>query len=337
MIADTSGFHYQSTLTTMPIAMPADINITRQVPQDHAGQRLDQVASLLFPDYSRGRLQRWIREQALTVDGAGGRPAQRLAGGEWLRLNAQPEAEGEVVAQPLALDVLFHDEHILVLNKPAGLVVHPAAGHPDGTLQNALLHLSPGLATLPRAGIVHRLDKDTSGVMVVACSLKAHASLVAQLQERRMSRVYETVVHGHPPASGTVDAPVGRHPRDRKRMAVVDNGKPAVSHYRQLRAFEHFTHLQVSLESGRTHQIRVHMQHLGFPLVGDPVYGRKATGVKTMAPEVLDAVRAFPRQALHARTLSLTHPASGEACRFEAPVADDLVALLGLLARGDAA
>ena len=321
----------------MARTMAETINIKQQVPAGDAGQRLDQVASRVFPDYSRARLQRWIRDQALTVDGAAGRPSQRLAGGEWLCLEAQLEPEGEVVAEALALDVLFHDEHLLVLNKPAGLVVHPAAGHPDGTLQNALLHLRPALATLPRAGIVHRLDKDTSGVMVVACSLKAHASLVAQLQERRMSRVYETVVHGHPPAAGTVDAPVGRHPRDRKRMAVVAGGKPAVSHYRQLQRFAHFTHLEVSLESGRTHQIRVHLQHLGFPLVGDPVYGRKTPAAKELAPEVLEAVRAFPRQALHARTLRLAHPASDQACRFDAPIPADLAGLLQVLAAGDPA
>ncbi len=232
---------------------------------------------------------------------------------------------------------MFSDAHLLVLDKPEGLVVHPAAGNPDGTLQNALLHHYPELATIPRAGIVHRLDKDTSGVMVVARSLAAHAGLVDQLQARHMSRVYEAVVHGIVGEGGTVDAPIGRHPRDRKRMAVVRGGKPAVSHYRPLAVFGHFTHLEVSLESGRTHQIRVHMQHLGVPLVGDPVYGRRTPSGKSLSSSVRAAVQGFPRQALHARTLVLTHPATGAELRFDAPLPADLQGLLATLAAGDPA
>jgi len=316
-------------------SQPEPIEARRRATQGHAGLRVDQVAADLFPDYSRARLQQWIREGALTVDGQAARPAQRLAGGEWLDLRAEPDVEDRVIPQNLPLNVLFADLHLLVLDKAAGMVVHPAAGNRDRTLQNALLHFDPGLASLPRSGIVHRLDKDTSGVMVVARSLKAHASLVAQLQERSMSRVYETVVHGHPPTAGTVDAPIGRHPRDRQRMAVVTRGKPAVSHFRLLTRFAHFSHLEVSLESGRTHQIRVHLQHIGFPLVGDPVYGKRVRARDGVTPEAVEAVTNFPRQALHARRLHLKHPDSGQACAFEAPLPGDLVRLLETLSVHD--
>jgi 23S rRNA pseudouridine1911/1915/1917 synthase len=311
------------------------IQLERRAGPEQAGLRLDQAAAELFPDYSRARLQLWIRQGSLTVDGQAGRPAQRLAGGELLRLQAEPEPDQDVVAQALPLEVIHADAHLLVLNKAAGMVVHPAAGNPDGTLQNALLHHDPELAEVPRAGIVHRLDKDTSGVMVVARSLKAHASLVRQLQDRSMSRVYETVVHGLAARSGTVDAPIGRHPRDRQRMAVVERGKAAVSHYRTLRHFRHFSHLEVSLESGRTHQIRVHMQHIGLPVVGDPVYGRRLRKNAGLSEAVASAVEAFPRQALHARRLQVLHPVSGERCSFEAPLPADVAGLLDVLKRHD--
>lgn len=311
-------------------AQPA-IQHAVQAGHERRGQRLDQAASELFPDYSRARLQQWIREGALTVDGRTAKPSARLAGGEQLRLAAEPLPDERVRPQDLPLDVVHEDEHLLVLNKPAGLVVHPAAGHPDGTLQNALLHFDPALATIPRAGIVHRLDKDTSGIMVVARSLKAHASLVDQLQTRSMSRIYETLVQGEADARGTVDAPIGRHPRDRKRMGVVAGGKPAVSHYRVVRRLGPFCHLQVALESGRTHQIRVHMQHIGLPMVGDPVYGRRGAVAMDCPPEVVAAVNEFPRQALHARTLRLKHPGSAEQHAFHSDLPEDLSGLLSIL------
>jgi 23S rRNA pseudouridine1911/1915/1917 synthase len=308
------------------------IELTKQAGNSSTGQRLDRVAAELFTDFSRARLQMWIRNGLLTVDGKKARPSQRLGGGEQLRLCARPEPETEVIAQDLPLDILHADEHILLINKPAGLVVHPAAGNPDGTMQNALLFFDPGLAVIPRSGIVHRLDKDTTGVLVVARSLKAHASLVAQLQERRMSRVYEAIARGRAGRSGTVNEPIGRHPVDRKRMAVVANGKPAVSHYRLLRAFDGFSHLEVSLESGRTHQIRVHMSHIGLPLVGDPQYGRGASRKTRMSQCLRAALTGFPRQALHARTLTLTHPDSERTMSFTAPLPEDFSALLETLA-----
>ncbi len=298
---------------------------------DHAGLRLDQAAALLFPDYSRGRLQKWIRSGELTVDGREEKPTYRIAGNETLCLDAVAERQGEVLPQDIPLEIIHADEDLIVVNKPAGLVVHPAAGNPDGTLQNGLLYFDGGLAALPRSGIVHRLDKDTSGVMVVARSLRAHASLVRQLQSRDMSRVYRAIASGEIVAGGTVDQPIGRHPRDRKRMAVVASGKHAVSHYRVLERLIGFTYLEVSLETGRTHQIRVHLEHLGHPLAGDPVYGRKPGYRRDLPTEVVDAVRSFPRQALHARALQLTHPGSGKPAAYEAPLPEDFSRLLDRL------
>lgn len=309
------------------------IRMTAQAGPEHVGLRLDQLAAVLFPDFSRARLQKWVRSGELTVDGQALKTTYRISGGETLRLNALPERQGEVLPQDIPLAIIHADDDIIVLNKPAGLVVHPAAGHPDGTLQNALLHFDPGLATLPRSGIVHRLDKDTTGVMVVARSLRAHTSLVEQLQARQMSRVYEALARGETDASGTINAPIGRHPRDRKRMAVVVVGKPAITHFRVMQRCQGFSHLEVSLESGRTHQIRVHLQHIGHPLVGDPVYGRPQKAVKGLPDAALDAIRAFPRQALHARRLSLVHPAGGDTVCFEAPVPADLESLLAVLAQ----
>ncbi|MFC1777764.1 23S rRNA pseudouridine(1911/1915/1917) synthase RluD [Pseudomonadota bacterium] len=311
--------------------MSKQISLSQRIPDHSAGLRLDQAAAELFPDYSRGRLQQWIKQGELTVDGKRAKPSARVIGGEKLRIAAQLIAEGEVEPQDIPLDIIFEDEHLLVLNKPAGLVVHPAAGNWDGTLQNALLYYDPELDSLPRSGIVHRLDKDTSGVMVVARSLKAHASLVEQLQTRSVSRVYEAVVKGEIPASGTVDAPVDRNPRDRKKMAVVKGGRPAVSHYRLIQRLLGTSHIEVSLESGRTHQIRVHVTHIGYPIVGDSVYGRGPVKQKGLTESAIEAINGFPRQALHARTLKLIHPDSGDKCEFGAPLAEDIFGLIETL------
>jgi len=311
------------------------IRMTAKAGRDQAGMRLDQLAAVLFPDFSRARLQKWVRSGELTVDGQVLKTTYRISGGETLRLDAQPERQGEVLPQDIPLDIIYADEDIIVINKPAGLVVHPAAGHPDGTLQNALLHFDSSLAMLPRSGIVHRLDKDTTGVMVVARSLRAHTSLVEQLQARQMSRVYTAVAKGETNRSGTVDAPIGRHPRDRKRMAMVLSGKAAITHFRVRRYFQGLSHLEVSLESGRTHQIRVHMQHIGHPLVGDPTYGKSGKALKGVPADLLETIRVFPRQALHARRLSLVHPASGGTVCFEAPLPADMEGLLAALVRNE--
>jgi 23S rRNA pseudouridine1911/1915/1917 synthase len=302
-----------------------------QADHSHAGKRLDQVAAILFPDYSRARLQKWIRSGELTVDGLKSRPTYRINGGEQLSLDAQVEIQTSVEPQDIPLDVIHADKDLIVVNKPAGLVVHPAAGNPDGTLQNALLYFDPALAALPRSGIVHRLDKDTTGVMVVARSLRAHTSLVDQLQTRSMGRIYRAVATGEIRTGGTVDAPVGRHPRDRKRMAVVHSGKPAVSHYRVLKRFQGVTCIDVSLESGRTHQIRVHMAHIGHSLAGDPVYGRPLKKTRNLPPELLNIIRSFPRQALHAHRLSLNHPETMKKHTYKAPLPADFQALLAEL------
>jgi len=311
--------------------MPKQISLAHHVTEDFAGRRLDQVAAALFPDYSRARLQQWIRKGELTVNGACAKPSARLSGGELLQIEARMVAEGEVLPQDIPLDILYADDHLLVVNKPAGLVVHPAAGNWDGTLQNALLNFDRMLDILPRSGIVHRLDKDTSGVMVVARSLKAHASLVDQLQTRSMSRIYEAVVKGEPPVAGTVEAAIDRNPRERKKMAVIKGGKPATSHYRVLQRLPGTSHIEVSLESGRTHQIRVHMTHIGYPIVGDPVYGRGPVRQKGLSAVAVKAVNGFARQALHARTLKLIHPDTREECEFHAPLAEDMRGLIETL------
>ncbi|MEJ2061633.1 MAG: 23S rRNA pseudouridine(1911/1915/1917) synthase RluD [Gammaproteobacteria bacterium] len=302
------------------------------ITEDQAGLRLDQALAELFPEYSRSRLQAWIRQGCVRLDGATVTvPRTPVAGGEQVELAVRLEPQGEVEAQAIPLDVVYEDDHLLVLNKPAGLVVHPAAGNPDRTLQNALLHHAPSLAALPRAGIVHRLDKETSGLMVVAKTLKAHKQLVDQLQARTVKREYLALVQGTIVAGGTVDAPIGRHPVDRKRMAVVGGGRAAITHYRVEERFPHHTLLRVSLETGRTHQIRVHMAHIRHPIVGDPVYGGRLRLPAGVSEHFREALRGFRRQALHATRLSLVHPDTGETCSWEAPPPQDFAGLLALL------
>ncbi|MDH2431472.1 23S rRNA pseudouridine(1911/1915/1917) synthase RluD [Pokkaliibacter sp. MBI-7] len=304
-----------------------------QVPMDKGGMRLDQVAAELFSDYSRARLQTWIKEEALKVDGRACKPREKLLGGEWLELEAELEAQERWLPEAIDLPIVYEDEHILILNKPAGLVVHPAAGHSEGTLLNALLHHAPELNVVPRAGIVHRLDKDTTGLMVVAKTIQAQTDLVEQLQERSMGREYEAVVQGVMTGGGTVDEHMGRHSRHRQKMAVVaeGSGKNAVTHYRVLEKFRAHTHIRCKLETGRTHQIRVHMAHIHYPLVGDPLYGGRNRLPKGCTPDLQDALRMFQRQALHAKRLELSHPATGEWMEWEVELPEDLKALLAAL------
>ncbi|MEE4190497.1 MAG: 23S rRNA pseudouridine(1911/1915/1917) synthase RluD [Halieaceae bacterium] len=307
------------------------------VTEEQHGKRLDQVAAELFPEFSRSRLQAWIRSGELLIDGAAVKPRDKVSAGARLTLVAALEEAVSWQGEAIELDLYFEDADILVLNKPPGLVVHPAAGHSSGTLVNALLNQYPELANLPRAGIVHRLDKDTSGLMVVARSLRAHTSLVEQLQARSVSREYAAVTIGAMTGGGTVDAPIGRHPKQRKKMAVVHvGGKPAVTHYRVAERFGHHTHVAVHLETGRTHQIRVHMAHIHYPLVGDPQYGGRPRLPRGAEPELVDTLRGFPRQALHARRLGLVHPGSGEEMLWESELPDDMEALLDCLRRCDA-
>ncbi len=298
-----------------------------------SGKRLDQVLALLFSDYSRSRLQAWIKEGRVQVDGSLRKAKEKVWAGEHITLQARFQDRGGCEAEDIPLDLLYEDEHLLVVNKPAGLVVHPAAGNWSGTLQNALLHHDPELAKLPRAGIVHRLDKDTTGLMVVARSLPAHTRLVEALQARKIKREYMAVVNGLPTAGGTVDAPIGRHPVNRVRMAVVAGGKPARTHFRISERFRAHTLLDVQLESGRTHQIRVHMAYIHHPLAGDPVYGGRPKLPPAASEALRSLLQAFGRQALHARRLSLAHPLSGKEMAWESPVPQDLAALLDELRR----
>ncbi len=308
-----------------------------EIPLDLAGQRLDQALAEMFPDYSRSRLAQWIKAGAVRVDGIDPTVRQRVHGGENVVIEAEIKPEIDLRPEPMDLDIRHEDDDILVLAKPAGLVVHPGAGNPDGTLLNGLLHHDPQLVNLPRAGIVHRLDKDTSGLMVVARSLPAHTALVAMLSRHDVERQYEAVIKGALIAGDTVDAPLGRHPRDRLRQAVrdADTGKRAVTHYRLRERYRAHSLVQCRLETGRTHQIRVHMAHVGHPLVGDPLYGGHLKLPKGAGDELTAILRGFHRQALHAERLAFRHPVSGEAMTFDAARPADMQALIDAL-RADA-
>jgi len=303
------------------------------VPLGAAGRRFDQALAEMFPDYSRSRLSGWVKSGAVTLDGVVAPPRQLLRGGELVRLQVELAVEVTSAPEDIALNIVHEDEHLLVLDKPAGLVVHPGAGNPAGTLLNALLHHDPKLAELPRAGIVHRLDKDTSGLMVVAKTLRTYTALVDLLSRHEVERQYEAVVLGTMVAGGTVDEPIGRSMGDRLRQAVRDeeDGKRAVTHYRLRERFRAHSLLQCQLETGRTHQIRVHMAHINHPLLGDPLYGGGLKLPKGASPELIAVIRGFRRQALHAEKLSFIHPISGEALSFSAERPGDQLALIEAL------
>ena len=308
--------------------------LTARVGLDQAGMRLDLALAIMFPDFSRARLQNWVKQGLVSVNGATAiRPRDKVIGGELVELEAEMEDQVECHPQPIPLDIVFEDDALLVINKPAGLVVHPAAGNPDGTMQNALLYHDESLIQLPRAGIVHRLDKETSGLLVVAKTTAAHKYLVEQLQERLFKREYRAVVTGVMTAGGTVDQPIGRHPTQRTRMAVHPSGKPAVTHYRVLERFRFHTHIKVILETGRTHQIRVHMAHTRHSLVGDPVYAGRLQIPAKVTPDLEAMLRKFRRQALHARKLGLSHPKTKEWMEWKVEPPEDMQKLLVVLAQ----
>lgn len=301
------------------------------VPDSAAGRRFDAVLAELFPEFSRSRLTEWIKSGDVLLDGEPARPRDPVRGGEVATVNAVLDTQTHAEPEDIPLDVLYEDEHVFVINKPAGLVVHPGAGNATGTLVNALLFRDPSLSALARAGIVHRLDKDTSGVMVVARTVQAQTALVEQLSAREVHRQYLAVVVGALVSGGTADAPIDRHPRDRLKMAVREDGKDAVTHYRLRERFRAHTALECRLETGRTHQIRVHMAHLKHPIVGDPLYGGALKLPRGASDELIAALRGFKRQALHAETLEFVHPVTGETVRNTAPVPADMLALMAAL------
>lgn len=313
------------------------INLHAIVPIDLTDQRLDQIVSQLFPNYSRTRLKQWIQNHQVQVDGESKRPRDKIKAGAKITILASPIEEISWEAQEIPLSIIYEDESLLVINKPAGLVVHPAAGNPNKTLVNALLHYLPTLKKLPRAGIIHRLDKDTSGLLIIPKTLTSHSKLVKQLQARLIKREYLAVVQGALISGGTINAAIGRHPRIRKKMAITESlrGKQAVSHYRIIERFLHHTLIKVSLETGRTHQIRVHMAHINHALVGDKTYGNRLRLPKKASPELIACLRHFPRQALHAQCLGLIHPSTLQPIEWESPLPTDMQELILCLRKED--
>ncbi len=301
------------------------------VGDEMSGQRLDRILAQLFSDYSRARLQQWVSDGAVLVDGRQLRSKDKLRGGEQIEIRVELEEQIDSQPEAIPLDIVYEDEALLVINKPVGLVVHPAVGNRDGTMLNALLHHVPELANVPRAGIVHRIDKDTSGLLVVARTLKSQKLLTEQIQRREFEREYQTVVCGVMTAGATIDAPIGRHPTVRTRMAVVAGGKESRTHYRVMQRYRAHTHVQVKLETGRTHQIRVHMAHIRHPIVGDQVYGGRLRIPKGCSETLLARLRSFKRQALHAAKLGLIHPESGELMAWQSPLPRDMALLLQAL------
>lgn len=302
-----------------------------QIPECPAGQRLDQALAAVLPQYSRSRLAAWIKDGSATLEGRPARPRDTVFGGEQVRLLAQVAPDERVLPERMPIKVLYRDTHVFVIDKPSGLVVHPGAGNRARTLQNGLLALDPELARVPRAGIVHRIDKDTSGLLVVARTLPAHTGLVAALREHEVTREYLALCLGAVTGGGTVDRPIDRHRTDRLRMTVREDGREAITHYRLEERFTRHTLLRVILETGRTHQIRVHLAHIGHPLVGDPLYGGRRQLTAGVSPAQRAALASFGRQALHAAKLQFEHPVSGKTISVESPMPDDMRKLLAVL------
>lgn len=318
-----------------PMTETAQIDIELKIPFEAKQQRLDRVLHDLLPDYSRQRIKQWLESRELLVDGQAAKASHKVKGGEQVTLHATLADTTRWQAQAMPIDIVYSDDSLLVVNKPAGLVVHPGAGNHDNTLINGLLHHYPELAQLPRSGIIHRIDKDTSGLLIVPRTLSAHGHLSAQLQDHSMARDYYALVEGTLIAGGTITGDIGRDPRHRTRMAVVNHGKAAVTHYRIGQRFRAHTLLAIQLETGRTHQIRVHMAKQHHPLIGDRLYGYKAKLPKAASPALIEALRQFPRQALHAYRLRCQHPVTQQACEWQIDLADDMQALCQLLSEDD--
>lgn len=306
------------------------------IPDDLGGMRLDQAMTKLLPEFSRTQIQDWIKNGGITVNDKIWKARETVLGGEKISINATRKAQPTWNAQPIALNIVYEDDALLVVNKPIGMVVHPAAGNLDGTLLNALLHHAPELQALPRAGILHRLDKNTSGLLVIAKTHNALQHLSKQLKARTITRIYQAVVYGVMTSGGTVDEPIGRHPVQRKKMAVIETGKPAVTHYRVVERYRAHTRIKVQLETGRTHQIRVHMAYIQYPLLGDPVYGGRLQLPKGASADLIKKLREYKHQALHASELSLTHPVTKKIMTWQAPIPEEMQTLITVL-KADAA
>jgi 23S rRNA pseudouridine1911/1915/1917 synthase len=305
------------------------------VPEELDGKRLDQALAKLCPEHSRSRLQSWIKSGDVTVNKSNYKQRGEVNFGDIIEIDAEIQTGESYEAEAIELDIIYSDESIIIINKPAGLVVHPGAGNPNHTLVNALLNFDASLEAIPRAGIIHRLDKDTTGVMVVARTLESHTVLVDQLQQRNIKREYQAIVCGQLISGGSIENKMGRHPVHRTKMAVTNSGKVAITHYKILKKYQHYTHLHVQLETGRTHQIRVHMSHMKHPIVGDPVYGNNKSIKKGVSPSLHDIIKSFYRQALHAFSLELPHPASKETVKFTAELPEDINALIDALNQYD--
>jgi 23S rRNA pseudouridine1911/1915/1917 synthase len=304
------------------------LKIEITIPEDMAGLRLDQALVALLSQFSRMRLKKWIEDKNVTVDMQYWRPRDKVHGGENIIVDVTLEEQVDDKPQAIPLDIIYEDDDLIVINKPAGLVVHPAVGNRAGTLLNALLYHTPELAKLPRAGIIHRLDKDTSGLLVIAKTLTAHTSLVKQLGQREFLREYEAVILGELTGGGTIEEPIGRHPKLRTHMAVVTNGKPAITHYRILKRLKNFTLITVKLETGRTHQIRVHMAYIHHPIIGDQTYGGRMKLPKDASVKLITTLRNFKRQALHAKKLGLTHPITNKWLEWQIQPPEDMQNLI---------
>jgi 23S rRNA pseudouridine1911/1915/1917 synthase len=306
------------------------------IPERMTGERIDAAIARMLPEYSRSKITTWIKAGDVLINQHKFKPKDRAKGDEIVEVTLKKSEKIRWIAEDIPLDVVFEDDDIIVINKPVGLVTHPGAGNWKGTLANGLLAYDSELFKLDRAGIVHRLDKNTSGLMVVARSEKAQKNLVEQLQTHTVSREYSAIVYGHMISGGTIDEPIGRDSRDRIKQAVTDSGKHALTHYRVIDRFAHHTHVKAILETGRTHQIRVHLSHIGYPLIGDPMYGGKIRFPKKADEALKNALKDFKRQALHAKKLTITHPISGEIMSWKAPLPDDMIALLDVLSEFDA-
>jgi len=301
------------------------------IPEDLSGRRLDQALSQLVPEHSRSRIQSWIRDGDVTVNKSTYKQRSEVRTGDVIEIDTDINSIDKHQAEAISLKILHEDESLIIINKPAGLIVHPGAGNPNHTLVNALLNYDGNLDAIPRAGIIHRLDKDTTGVLVVARTLESHTNLVDQLQKRDIKREYQAVVCGQLTSGGSIENKMGRHPKQRIKMAVTNTGKTATTHYRIIKKYEHYTHLHVQLETGRTHQIRVHMSHIKHPIVGDSVYGNNKSIRKGVGSSLRDVILNFKRQALHAFSLELTHPMDNQKMKFTAELPDDIRSLIDAL------